>query len=184
MPKVHLSNIGLKLALAGLLWHSVAYDYLPQYQDKGMEYRYIFYPLAAAATYLLWRLKLLRGAKTYPYAIDLCLTFVVTFDLLGNTLNLYDSIFWWDDAMHLTMSVPWALIAGFWLKDRVKNKLALFTLVVSFGLTSHIIWELLEYMTFVADHPVESLSAYRDTMGDLILSLSGTYVGAWLATRL
>jgi hypothetical protein len=43
---------------------------------------------------------------------------------------------------------------------------------------THIGWELGEYLTFVHDHPTEAMSAYRDTVGDLALSLVGSVVGA------
>ena len=33
-------------------------------------------------------------------------------------------------------------------------------------------------MTFVADNPNESASAYRDTIGDLVNSLCGSIIGA------
>ena len=51
-------------------------------------------------------------------------------------------------------------------------------LVVGFGAVTHIAWELGEYLTFVQDHPTEATSAYRDTIGDLALSLVGSIVGA------
>ena len=43
---------------------------------------------------------------------------------------------------------------------------------------THIGWELGEYVTFVQDHPTEAMSAYRDTIGDLALSIVGSVLGA------
>jgi hypothetical protein len=178
-------NILLKLVLLGLLVHAAYFAELPQYKNKAVGLRLIFYPIAAALTYLICRGLLYRRFRKqpYPYLIDICLTFVVAFDLLGNTLNLYNTLEWWDDLMHLSLSVPWVLVFGFMVRRLKLPTYAIFALVVAYGLTTHIIWEALEYMTFVRANPVESLSAYRDTIGDLLLSLTGTFVGAWITAN-
>lgn len=178
-------NILLKLSLFGLLIHAMAFSDLPQYKDKAIALRVVFYPLAAAMTYIIWRIVQSKTGKKseYPHVIDICLTFVVAFDLLGNTLALYDKITWWDDIMHLLLSIPWVLVAGFMLRGQKVAPWVLFGLVVAYGSTSHIIWELLEYLSFVRSNPTESLTAYRDTMGDLTLSTIGTFIGAMITVR-
>jgi hypothetical protein len=179
-------NAALKIALGLLILHIIFYADLPQYKDKAIALRVVFYPLAAMLTYLVVRFVLpaSRRPKQYPYFIDYCLTGVVAFDLLGNTLGLYDSIVWWDDLMHLMLSIPWVMVAGYMLRNRKFAPWVIAGLVIAYGSTSHIIWELLEYQSFVRSHPVESLSAYRDTMGDLTLALIGTFIGAWLTVKL
>jgi hypothetical protein len=183
MNKLKAVNILLKLGLAGLLVHAAYFSDLPQYKNKAIALRVIFYPLAALLTYIVWRFVGRRKHTPYPYFIDIAVTFVVAFDLLGNTLALYDKIVIWDDMMHLLLSIPWVLVAGYLLKNRGYDKWATAGLVVAYGLTSHVIWEALEYTSFVRSHPVESLSAYRDTIGDLLLSLVGTFIGAYIVTR-
>lgn len=185
MRKLKTVNILLKLALAALLVHAVYFSDLPQYKNKAIALRVIFYPLAAALTFIVWRVWVRAHKKPlpYPHFIDVSITFVVAFDLLGNTLALYDNITIWDDVMHLTLSIPWVFVAGYLLKDRGYDKWALAGLVIAYGLTSHIIWEALEYTSFVRSHPVESLSAYRDTIGDLLLSLLGTFIGAMITAK-
>ncbi len=180
------ANAVLKVILGLLILHILFYADLPQYKDKAIALRVVFYPLAAALTYLVVRFVLPASLKPkqYPYLIDYCLTGVVAFDLLGNTLGLYNSIVWWDDLMHLTLSIPWVLVAGYMLRHKRLPNLAIAGLVVAYGATSHIIWELLEYQSFVRSHPVESLSAYRDTMGDLLLALIGTFIGAWVSVKI
>lgn len=185
MERIKNINIFLKVVLAGLLVHVIYFADLPQYKNKAVALRVIFYPMAAALTCVVWWFVQARGKRKidYPYVIDLCLTFVVTFDLLGNTLKLYDDVWWWDDAMHLLLSIPWVLVAGYVLRNQKLSFWIMFGLVVAYGSTSHIIWELLEYVSFVQTNPVESLSAYRDTMGDLLLSTVGTFVGAYLSAK-
>ena len=41
-------------------------------------------------------------------------------------------------------------------------------------------WELMEYVAFIRTNPDELEGAYRDTMGDLTLSLLGSITGAAL----
>jgi glycopeptide antibiotics resistance protein len=178
-----LLNIFLKLSLLGLLVHAIYFSDLPQYKDKAIALRVVFYPLAAMATYIVWRIASRRKSLPYPYFIDICLTFVVAFDLLGNTLGLYDKIVIWDDVMHLILSIPWVLVVGYMLRNKGFDRWVTAGLVVAYGSTSHIIWELLEYVTFVRSNPVESLSAYRDTMGDLLLSTIGTVIGALITAQ-
>ena len=89
---------------------------------------------------------------------------------------------WWDDANHL---VNWALLsagAGLLIpRDRIEDW-ALAGLVVGFGTTSAIGWELMEYWTFIRDSP-EFATAYADTLGDLALGTLGSGVAAVLVTR-
>jgi len=184
MNKLKSVNILLKLSLVGLLIHAVYFSDLPQYKNKAIALRVVFYPLAAMLTYIVWRVASRKNRHlAYPYPVDIALTFVVAFDLLGNTLALYDKITIWDDVMHLLLSIPWVLVAGYLLRDRGYDKWATAGLVVAYGAVTHIIWEALEYTTFVRSHLVESLSAYRDTIGDLLLSLIGTFIGAVIVAQ-
>ena len=102
-------------------------------------------------------------------------------DTAGNAANLYDSIVWWDDVMHFVTWVPW--VVGFGLALRYVDGLArwtVFGLTVGFGAVTHIAWELMEYVAFIRTNPDELEGAYRDTMGDLTLSLVGSITGAAL----
>jgi hypothetical protein len=184
--KLKITNILLKLSLVGLLVHAVWFSDLPQYKDKAIALRVVFYPLAALATWIVWRIVSKKSSKPvqYPHVVDICITFVVAFDLLGNTLALYDNIAIWDDIMHLLLSIPWVLVVGYLLRNVGLSKWVTAGLVVAYGSTSHIVWELLEYLSFVRSNPTESLTAYRDTMGDLTLSLIGTLIGACITAKI
>lgn len=185
MIRLKTVNIILKLGLIGLLAHAIWFSDLPQYKNKAIALRAIFYPLIALMTWIIWKIASRHKKRTeYPHIIDICLTFVVAFDLLGNTLALYDKITWWDDFMHLMLSIPWVLVAGYMLRKKSLPPIVIAGLVVAYGSTSHIIWELLEYLSFVRSNPTESLTAYQDTMGDLALSTIGTLIGAWISFRL
>jgi glycopeptide antibiotics resistance protein len=185
MQKLKIINMFMKISLTGLLMHAIWFSDLPQYKDKAIALRVVFYPLAAALTYIIWKIAQKRTSKRldYPYAVDECLTFVVAFDLLGNTIAFYDKITWWDDIMHLLLSIPWVIVVGYLLRNKGLTRWVTAGLVVAYGSTSHIIWELLEYLSFVRSNPTESLTAYRDTMGDLTLSTIGTLIGAFITAK-
>ena len=119
----------------------------------------------------------------YPYDVDILLTLPFLVDMLGNALDLYDSISWWDDANHL---VNWAILSlgfGRLMTRVVTDRWILLGLTIGFGATTAILWELAEYVTFIRGNPNELATAYTDTLGDLTLGLTGSCVAAIVAAR-
>ena len=55
-------------------------------------------------------------------------------------------------------------------------------MTLGFGATTHIIWEVLEYVAFIRNNENELAGAYTDTIGDLVMSLSGSLAGAVVVT--
>ena len=178
-----------KVALIALLVHGVAYPDLEQYQGKGMGWRLVFYPLSALIVPLVWyfwtRSTQRRStAGTYPHLIDVCVVAPFLIDTAGNAANFYDSITWWDDAMHVVTWIPWVMAVGLTLRRLPLGRLNVAALTVGFGAVTHIIWEVLEYLTFVRNNPNESATAYDDTIGDLVASLCGSFIGAIIVATL
>lgn len=178
-------NIFAKAALIALLVHGVAFPELEQYQGKGMGWRLLFYPLSALIVPVGWyfwtRLPARRAtAGAYPHLIDLCVVAPFLIDTAGNAANLYDSVEWWDDAMHVVTWIPWVMAVGLGLRRLPLGRLNVAALTVGFGAVTHIIWEVLEYLTFIRNNPNESATAYEDTIGDLVASLTGSFIGAIL----
>jgi hypothetical protein len=167
-----------KVALLGLLVHAVANPDLPQYADKAMQARAIAYPLAVLAIPVAWLL-FWRG-RPFPVVSDLLFTLAFLIDTAGNALDLYDSIEWWDDINHFGnwILLSAAFVAVGWPRDA--SRLTRVALGVGFGAVAAIIWELLEYVTFIPNSP-EATTAYADTLGDLGLGLLGSLVGASIA---
>ena len=56
---------------------------------------------------------------------------------------------------------------------------AVWGLAVGFGAVTAILWEFLEYYTFIRHSP-ELRTAYTDTLGDLALGLTGSAIAATL----
>lgn len=171
-------DIAAKLALLGLLLHAVANPELPQYADKAMQGRAMAYPLAVLAIPIAWWF--FWRDRPFPIVSDLLFTLPFLIDTLGNALDLYDSVEWWDDANHFG---NWILLAAAFVTlgwPVRATRLTRVALGVGFGAVAAIIWELLEYVTFIPGSP-EAATAYRDTLGDLALGLLGSLVGASVA---
>lgn len=172
------TNVAAKAALLALLLFAVASPELEQFQGKAMTGRAIAYPFAALVVPAIWWLRFRR--RPYPAALDLLLVLPFLIDTAGNAADLYDSIDWWDDANHL---VNWAILvlaAGQALRAVDLPRWAVFGLALGFGAVTHVLWELLEYLTFVRGNPDELRGAYSDTIGDMALSLAGSALAAAL----
>jgi hypothetical protein len=158
----------------------VLFPHLPQFEGKAMGGRAAAYPVATLIVPIAWWLvRRLRDVR-YPYAVDILVVLPFFIDTLGNALDLYDSIDWWDDANHF---VNWAILTGGFAALMLRTRLwpwPVFGLVVGFGATTAVVWELLEYVTFIRNSP-ELKTAYHDTLGDLTLGLSGSIVSAAIA---
>ena len=159
---------------------------LDQFEGKGFGARLIAYPammLALPVGYWLWSR---RYGADHPTPWDayalIWLPFLI--DVTGNTLNLYDSITWWDDANHL---VNWFLLsAGIGLilsRTTVTQPWVLLWLTAGFGALLAIAWEVGEYFAFIR-FGSELDGAYEDTLGDEVLGSFGALAaGVWMAVR-
>ncbi|GAA0950222.1 hypothetical protein GCM10009554_49840 [Kribbella koreensis] len=164
-----------KVALFALLLTAIIWPDLSGIKGKASGARLVVYPLGALVLPLWWfaygrtRSKL---HKAFPWHADLLITLPWLVDLLGNRLNLFDTINWWDDAMHFIL---WGLLTAGVLTAFAPRDLTrgLTTFVaLGFGATAAVIWELGEYVAFVRHSP-ELQTAYTDTLGDLTLGTLG-----------
>jgi hypothetical protein len=123
-------------------------------------------------------------ASPLPWAAFALIMAPFLIDVTGNTLDLYDSLSWWDDANHF---VNWFLLcAGIGLllmRAPIRPPWALGLLVVGIGALLAVIWELGEWYTFIR-HGTELDTAYEDTLFDEVLgSLGGAIAGFVIARR-
>jgi hypothetical protein len=177
-------NILVKVALVALLAFAVVRQDLPQFQGKAMEGRALTYPFAVLVVPLIWyiatRSRELRG---YPHLLDALLGMPFLIDMAGNALNLYDTITWWDDVNHF---VNWGILTAAFGQFLLRYPLGSWVtagLAWGFGGISGIVWEIVEYFTFVRNSP-EMETAYTDTLGDLSLDLGGALVAAIVTAML
>jgi hypothetical protein len=152
-----------------------AFSGFPRFEDKGFGWRLIFYPLLIFVLPVAWRF---LGRGPYPYVADALITLPFLVDVVGNVLDLYDSISWWDDANHLANWFLLTLGIGALLLRTHFEPIAVFGFVLAFGVTAGVLWELGEYLTFIRTNEDEFATAYTDTLGDLTLDLCGTLAAA------
>ncbi|PKH40918.1 hypothetical protein SAMN05192575_11140 [Nocardioides alpinus] len=142
-------------------------------------------PLTRAWTYPLLALlvpaaHLLRPSRgRYPWGADLLITIPAFSDVLGNRLDLYDRVSWFDDLMHFAntgfLSAAVVILCGA-AGSALRHRLAL---AVASGMTMALAWELWEYVAFVT-RSTEVSTAYADTIGDLTLGWAGAVLAALL----
>ncbi|MDL4773168.1 hypothetical protein [Actinomadura xylanilytica] len=169
----------LKAALAALLALALIFPHWDRFADKAMGVRAVAYPVAVMLVVSIWALRGRRGA--FPWDIDLLLTAPFFVDVAGNAADLYDGVGWFDDACHFG---NWALLsAAAGLALQRWSPLPPWALALScagIGAITAILWEFSEYCIFILNTP-ESVTIYRDTIGDLMLGLLGA-TAAGLAT--
>lgn len=122
---------------------------------------------------------LLRRSRPYPWTADLLVTIPGFSDLLGNRLDLYDRVIWFDDLMHLVgtgaLAAAVVLLAGV-ARAPVLRRLEV---AVAAGTTFALAWEVWEYFAFIT-RSSEVGTAYPDTVGDLALGWVGSVLAALL----
>jgi hypothetical protein len=111
-----VADLVAKAVLVGLLLTALLWPDLSGLKGKATTARLVAYPVGALILPLWWLVAgRFRGRRTgdepraYPWHADLLITLPWPLDLLGNRLNLFDTVSWWDDAMHF---VNWALVTA------------------------------------------------------------------------
>ncbi len=173
-------DVILKLMLVALFGYALINRDLPQFEGKAMELRAVVYTLISLLPYLIWRLFLHRRIA-YPVLISICVTIPFMLDTSGNALNFYDTVGWFDDVLHFVNWVPWAAAFGIGLTYTSLGRLNIAALTVGYGAVTHVLWEIGEYFAFIKMNPSELVGIYPDTIGDLALSLTGSFVAGLLA---
>jgi hypothetical protein len=183
LPAVFWLDVAVKAGLIGLLLFAVVAPDLPQFQGKAMGGRAVAYPVTTIIVPLGWWFWGRRSGRRYPYGLDICLVLPFLIDVVGNALDLYDSIGWWDDLNHF---LNWGiLVTGFgqFLVRFPLGRVNTAALMIGFGAVTAVLWEFGEYFTFIRGGP-EERTAYTDTLGDLGAGLTGSTLAALLTVIL
>jgi len=174
----------LALTVAQLLVATLLPD-LDQFEGKAFGWRLLAYPLLMLVVPAVWWLAQRRRAEPDdpPWGAFALVMLPFLVDVTGNSLDLYDTLGWWDDANHL---VNWFLLAlgcGLLLaRGRVRPAWALGLLVAGLGALLAVGWELAEYLTFIRNG-TELDTAYTDTLGDEVLGCLGAAAAAAVVAR-
>jgi hypothetical protein len=187
--------LGLLALTVGQLAIATFVPGLDQFEGKGFAARLIAYPVMMLLVPAVWLLLDRRRSRAEPPAGTepvgggpaaprpvpwaafawIMLPFLV--DVTGNTLDLYDALWWWDDVNHLVNWLFLSLGAGLLLArggDRRGGELIV--LVAGIGAIMAIGWEIGEYYAFIRGG-TELTTAYTDTLGDQVLGTLGATIG-------
>jgi hypothetical protein len=155
---------------------------LAQFEGKAFGARLVAYPMLMLLVPAGWFALHRRHRAVVPWGAFALVMAPFLIDVTGNTLDLYDSVTWWDDANHF---VNWALLCGglgLLLLHQVPTPWARTLLVTGLGATLAIAWELGEWWTFIR-HGTELDTAYTDTLGDEALGTLGALAAGVLLAR-
>ncbi len=167
-------DVAVKVLFVGLLVFG-AFSGLEQFEGKAFGARLATYPIAAAIVPVGWWLA--GKPRPYPYALDILVVAPFLVDVIGNVFDLYDTIEWWDDLNHF---VNWGLLSlaiGLLVLRFRLPAVETFVIVVGMAALAAIVWELGEYVAFIRNSD-ELDTAYKDTLGDMLLGMSGAIVAA------
>lgn len=169
-----------KAALIVLLAIAVVYPDIGHVRGKAAGLRSIAYPVLAFTVPVIW-FWLWRDRASFPWFADLLVTITCFTDTLGNRMDLYDSIVWFDDWMHFMNTGLLTAAVIVLTMHRSSTVWATIERALAFGVTAAVGWEIAEYFAFISTSS-ERAGAYTDTLGDLALGSLGAIVAA-LAIR-
>jgi len=150
---------------------------IERFADKAFGARLIAYPLMMLLVPALWWLfvKRRRPDELPPYGAFSLIMMGFLVDVTGNSLDLYDTLTWWDDLNHF---VNWVFLLtgiGLIIAGPVRPAWARILMIAGLGAILAIGWELGEWYTFIR-HGTEIETAYEDTLGDETLGTLGALV--------
>ena len=171
-----LADIAAKLLYLGLSVFVVLNPAAQQFAERRAWPRLVSYPIGVFLLPVLrWLLnRNHRHSSPYPYLADILLTLPFVTDLAGNVFDLFDTIELYDDIMHF---LNWAFLSGAFgcllLRTRIGPTFVAAGLTVGFGTIAAILWEGLEWATFIR-FGTEWATAYEDTLLGEHLGLLGS----------
>ena len=145
-------------------------------EDKASGLRAVTYPMLAFTLPAIWWL-FRRDRESFPWGADLMVTMTLFTDILGNRMNLFDTVTWFDDWVHVMNP---GLVTAAVILVTLPHTATLGATVeraLAFGMTAAVAWEVAEYVAFISKS-TEKQSAYSDTLGDLALGAVGALVAA------
>ena len=147
---------------------------IDRFADKAFGARLLAYPLLMLVAPAIWWVVNRRRERPQhpPYGAFSLVMLPFLVDVTGNSLDLYDSLVWWDDLNHF---VNWFLLltgVGLLVCGAVRPPWAVVAVVCGLGAVLAIGWEVGEWWTFIR-HGTEIDTAYEDTLGDEVLGTLG-----------
>jgi hypothetical protein len=167
-------NVVAKAALVLLLVLALLLPDSAHLRDKGAGVRAVVYPVMAFGIPVMW-CAWWRERVSFPWLPDLMVTITCFSDILGNRIDLYDTVVWFDDWMHFMNTGLLAAALVLLTMPRTTPLPRVLERSLALGATGAIVWEVGEYFAFLADSS-ERRFAYADTLSDLALGVLGAVV--------
>lgn len=174
------ADLAVKLALYALLVLALVVPDLAGIKARAVGARLVLYPAGTLAVPLWWwaygrlRRGRGRGPESFPWAADLLVSLPWFLDTLGNRLNLFLQISWFDNLMHW---LNWLLLTSgvllAWAPRRPPSVGVVVMCALGFGAPAAVLWEVAEWASFLRGTG-DPARAYRDTLGDLSLGTLGS----------
>ncbi len=157
---------------------------IERFDDKAFGARLLAYPAMMLLVPAIWwvAVKRKRPEAEPPYVAFALIMLGFLVDTTGNSLDLYDSISWWDDSNHF---FNWFFLLsgiGLIIATDLEPRWAQLLLITGLGCLLALGWELGEWYTFIR-HGTELDTAYEDTLGDMTLGSSGAFLAALVVAR-
>lgn len=177
-------DIVAKAGLVVLLATAVFYPEIGNLEGKAAGLRAIAYPMLSFTVPAIWYFRW-RDRSSFPWLADLMVTITCFTDILGNRLDLYDTVVWFDDWMHFMNTGLLAAAVILLTLHHTTPLVRVIERALAIGATAAIAWEIAEFFAFIRFSPERQLG-YTDTLGDLGLGTLGSVVAGvtvWLLWR-
>jgi hypothetical protein len=174
--------MALRVATVVLIFVALTHMSSERFANKAFGARAILYPGALAVVPLVWWFARRRTGRILPFPAVADFLFAVPWviDLVGNTVNAYDRVDWFDDAAHF---VNWFFIVGALaaLLPLSLAPLVRLGLCMGLGCFAALGWEIGEYYTFIR-HSSELRTAYTDTLFDMSMGTAGSLLAGLIGS--
>ncbi len=174
-------NFLIRAALIFFLVEVMLLPHDPRFEGKAIPARNLIVVGSLSMAFPVWWL-LNKGRKEYSFLADNTYLSIFLVDMAGNSLNLYDSIKYFDIIAHFHGTGAFAAVCFMMLSEFPAKKAFLIALIAATAI--HGALEVQEYLTdvFFGTHNVKGIG---DTAHDLIAGVFGTiaYVFAFRKFR-
>jgi hypothetical protein len=175
-----LVDLAVKVAVVALAVYPLLDPGSSHFAGKAMGARAFLYP---ALTLLIPAVWLLSGRPgPYPFLADIVLGLPFVIDAAGNVFGLF-SITGFDAIPHATGWFFLSLAFGLAVAPLLDQRWVAFGLVLGFGATIDILWELGEFLLMKSGSSGLQLT-YENTIQDLVMSLAGAAIAAVVVATL
>ena len=167
-------DVVVKLAVVGFALYPTVRPESSHFQGKAMGVRAWLYPAATLVIPAIWVLSGRPGP--YPFLADIALGLPFLVDAAANVFGLFE-IQGFDAIPHASGWFFLAVAFGLGVAPLVAERWVAFGLVLGFGATVDILWEIGEF-TLMRSGASGLQLTYENTIQDLALSLTGAALGA------